>query len=48
MAAGESQAWNRAASGSVSKSIFVRFSYALKALLKIRISRKLEDKEEVG
>jgi len=41
MAVGESQAWSWAASGCARRSFFVRFSYALRALLKI--SWKLED-----
>ena len=45
MASGESQAWSWEASGCAGKSVFVRFSYALSALL--MISWKLDDEVAV-
>jgi len=45
MALGDSQAWSCAASGWARRSVFVRFSYTFKALLKI--SWKLEDELEL-
>ena len=42
---GESQIWSSAARGWASRSFFVRFSYAFKALLKM--SWKLDDEAEV-
>jgi hypothetical protein len=46
MALGESQIWSWVASGWASRSFFVRFSYAFKALLKI--SWKLDDEAAVS
>ena len=45
MAAGESQTWSSEASGWVSRSCFVHFSYAFSALL--MICWKLEDEAAV-
>ena len=50
MALGELQVWSLVARGCVSRSFFVRFLYASKALLKIswKLEDELEEEEAIG